>query len=187
MGTWPLESEFIFVDDYSIKGYRKTSGWAKDDPVWFTAKVDQYIIGKKIIEGEKTFDSESQRKKPDRFLDFGPLSAPLNVKWATRSEGADENLTTLDAGLSFEEVKNSGKKYGNKLGQSRLKVQIRMFWKTSTRPCTTVIWHLSVGDTNGHYRSMNGEIKTRIGNSRYSAYSLWDVLENIFKIDFGPL
>ncbi len=48
-----LESEFIFVDDYSIKGYRKTSGWAKDDPVWFTAKFDQPIIGKKIIEGEK--------------------------------------------------------------------------------------------------------------------------------------
>jgi len=30
----------------------------------------------------------------------------------TRSDGADENRATLDAGLSFEEVKKVAKKYG---------------------------------------------------------------------------
>ena len=90
-----------------------------------TAKFDQPIIGKKIIEGEKTFDSEKVKgKNLIAFLDFGPLSTPLNVKVSlsyTRSEGADENITTLDAGLSFEEVKNSGKKVWNdKLGQIKI-------------------------------------------------------------------
>lgn len=181
-----LESEFIFVDDYSIKGYRKTTGWAKDDPVWFTAKFDQPIIGKKIIEGEKTFDSEIVKgKNLIAFLDFGPLSNPLNVKVSlsyTRSEGADENLTTLDAGLSFEEVKNSGKKVWNdKLGQ----IKIDSSDKDVLKNFYTAMYHSHMapflfGDTNGQYRSMNGEIKTHIGNNRYSAYSLWDVFRTWF-------
>jgi len=52
MGHRLLESEFTIVDDYTVKGYRKTSVWAKDDPVGFTAKFDQPIVVKQIIEGE---------------------------------------------------------------------------------------------------------------------------------------
>ena len=63
-----LESELTFVNEYSVKGYRKTSGWAKEDPVWFTAKFDQPIVSKQIIDGEKTINSEKVKgKKPDRL------------------------------------------------------------------------------------------------------------------------
>ena len=51
-----IESEIEFIDDFTVKGYRKTSGWAKDDPIWFTAKFDQPIVKKQIIMDGKVYD-----------------------------------------------------------------------------------------------------------------------------------
>ena len=64
--------------------------------------------------------------------------------------------------------------------KSRLKVQIRMFENFYTAMYHSHMAPFLFGDTNGQYRSMNGEIKTRIGNNRYSAYSLWDVFRTWF-------
>ena len=181
-----LESEFTFVDEYSVKGYRKTSGWAKEDPVWFTAKFDQPIIGKQIIDGEKNINSEKVKgKNLIAYLDFGLLSAPLNVKVSisyTRSEGADKNLSTLDSELSFEQVKKSGKKVWNdKLRQ----IKIESSDEDVLKNFYTAMYHSHMApfifsDANGQYRSMEGEVITQIGNNRYSAYSLWDVFRTWF-------
>jgi len=100
----------------------------------------------------------------------------------TSSEGADENLSTLDAGLSFEEVKKSGKKVWNdKLGQ----IKIESSDEDVLKNFYTAMYHSHMApflfsDANGQYRSMDGEVITRIGNNRYSAYSLWDVFRTWF-------
>ena len=181
-----LESEIEFIDEYTVRGYRKTTGWAKNDPVWFIAKFDQPILNKKNIVDEKTNHSDIVKGKDlVTYLDFGALTEPLNVKVSlsyTRSKGADENLSTLNSGHSFEDIVESAKKSWNKkLNQIKIQSSDTIVLKNFY----TAIYHSHMApflfsDADGKYRGLDEKIHTYTRKKRYSAYSLWDVFRTWF-------
>ena len=181
-----IESEIEFIDDYTVKGYRKTSGWAKEDPVWFTAKFDKPIINKQIFEdGKVSKVSKVKGKNLIAYLEFGPLLTSLNIQVSisyTSAKGANINLFTLNRKDSFEVIVGKAKKVWNKQFN---KIRIECKEEKVFRNFYTAMYHSHMapfifGDANGEYRGIDNEIHKGLTSQRYSAYSLWDVFRTWF-------
>tara|TARA_A100001011_G_scaffold59185_1_gene58630 strand:- start:134 stop:2383 length:2250 start_codon:yes stop_codon:yes gene_type:complete len=181
-----IESEIEFIDDFTVKGYRKTSGWAKDDPIWFTAKFDQPIVKKQIIMDGKVYDVQKVNgKNLITYIEFGSLSNPLNIQVSisyTSAKGANVNLSTLNSKDSFDKVVCKAKKIWN---TQLNKIKIESKEEKILKNFYTAMYHSHMapflfGDANGEYRRMDGTIEVGSKNQRYSAYSLWDVFRTWF-------
>lgn len=181
-----IESEIEFIDDHTVKGYRKTNGWAKEDPVWFIARFDKPILNKQIFEDGKISKGHKVKgKNLLAYLEFGPLLTSLNVQVSisyTSAKGANINLLTLNRKDSFEVTVGKAKKIWNK---QLNKIRIECKQEKVFRNFYTAIYHSHMapfifGDTNGEYRGMDNEIHKSITSRRYSAYSLWDVFRTWF-------
>ena len=181
-----IESEIEFIDDYTVRGYRKTSGWAKEDPAWFTARFDQPILKKQIVEnGKVSIKQKSKGKNLIVYLEFGSLSSSLNVQVGisyTSSKGSTLNLSTLKGKESFEEVVGKAKKVWN---TQLNKIKIESKEEKVLKNFYTAMYHSHMapflfGDANGEYRGMDGIIREVSTSQRYSAYSLWDIFRTWF-------
>ena len=181
-----IESEIEFIDDYTVRGYRKTSGWAKEDPAWFTARFDQPILKKQIVEnGKVSIKQKSKGKNLIVYLEFGSLSSSLNVQVGisyTSSKGSTLNLSTLKGKESFEEVVGKAKKVWN---TQLNKIKIESKEEKVLKNFYTAMYHSHMapflfGDANGEYRGMDGIIHKVSTSQRYSAYSLWDIFRTWF-------
>ena len=181
-----IESEIEFIDDYTLRGYRKTSGWAKEDPAWFTARFDQPILKKQIVEnGKVSVKQKSNGKNLIVYLEFGSLSSSLNVQVGisyTSSKGSTFNLSTLKGKESFEEVVGKAKKVWN---TQLNKIKIESEEEKVLKNFYTAMYHSHMapflfGDANGEYRGVDGIIRKVSTSQRYSAYSLWDIFRTWF-------
>ncbi|MAV79737.1 MAG: glycoside hydrolase [Flavobacteriaceae bacterium] len=181
-----IESEIEFIDDYTVRGYRKTSGWAREDPGWFTARFDQPILKKQIVEnGKVSVKQKSKGRNLIVYLEFGSLSSPLNVQVGisyTSAKGSTVNLSTLNSKESFEEVVVKAKKVWN---TQLNKIRIESKEEKVLKNFYTAMYHSHMapfifGDANGEYRGMDGIIREGSTSQRYSAYSLWDIFRAWF-------
>jgi predicted alpha-1,2-mannosidase len=173
---------FEWVDSFTIRAYRQTSGWAHFDPVWMYARFDHPIQEVKSLEpGRQTAQAETV------FLNFGRLQQPLNLKVSlsnTSPEGALANYNTLSENLSFEEVRiNTITQWNNKLAA----IEIVTSDSSVLKNFYTSLYHthlapLLFSDADGTYRGLDQEIHQNKTLNRYSAYSLWDVFRS-----WGPL
>ena len=181
-----IESEIEFIDDFTVIGYRKTSGWAKDDPAWFKAKFDQPIVKKQIVEDGKVYDIQKVKgKNLIAYIEFGSLSSPLNVHVSisyTSAKGAAVNLSTLNSKDSFDKLVVQAKKEWN---TQLNKIRIESKEEKVLKNFYTAIYHSHMApflfsDANGEFRGMDSIIHVGSTNQRYSAYSLWDVFRTWF-------
>lgn len=108
-----LESEIHFIDDYTIKGYRKTKGWAKNDPIWFLISFDKPIKSKKILVDEELSTSLVVKgKNIISYCDFGNLISPLNIKVSisnTREDGPEINMSSVSPEKSFDDIRKESR------------------------------------------------------------------------------
>ena len=180
-GHKTLESEIEIVDAYTLKGYRKTSGWAMNDPVWFVATFDHPVIASEVLGSVAEINEKDKHYTGNDLiavLDFGLLTEPLNIKVSlsyTSAKGALANHNTLSAKQSFNEVRQAAEnQWQTELGRIQIKTKDSAVLKNFY----TALYHTRLmpflfSDANGEYRGMDG--KTHKGTTKkYSAYSLWD-------------
>lgn len=176
-----IESSIEIIDDHTVQGYRKTTGWAANDPIWFTCVFNKPITSQVLIVDEKIKKSSSISGINTRVhLSFGKLNSPLTVKVAVSSvdqEGASNNLMAEEYELkSFDAVVDNAHKVWNEELQA-----ITIVSKDSTvlENFYTALYHTKIapmlyGDSDGRYRGMDGKIHINKIVKRYTAYSLWD-------------
>lgn len=175
-----VESIIQIVDEYTIQGYRKTSGWAENDPIWFTCTFDKPVLSSVInVDGKTIEASTASGINITAYVSFGKLESPLNIKvavssvdqiGATKSLNAEKDLETFD-----EVVENAQNIWNNELQAitiiSNDTVVLKNFY--------TALYHTKIAptlfsDADGRYRGMDNEIHKNTLLKRYSAYSLWD-------------
>ena len=109
-GHQVLEGQLSIVDEYSVTGYRKTKGWAEDDPIWFRCVFDQPIESYQIFDdGMNVAGNTAEGGNLRLYLSFGVDIGELNAKVAVSSvdqAGADHNLSELDG---FDELGSSSR------------------------------------------------------------------------------
>ncbi|MEO1010188.1 MAG: glycoside hydrolase domain-containing protein, partial [Bacteroidota bacterium] len=183
-----LESEIQIVNDTLVKGYRKTHGWATNDPMWFSCTFDKPIKEVEIIQDSvPVTGTQSKGKNIVAYFSFGKLQEPLNAKVAISAvdgRGSTANLATLPREITFDTVVSRAKNaWRNKLQ----KIEIETKDTTVLTNFYTALYHtriapMTFSDTDGRYRGMDGAIHKKSFGKRYSAYSLWDVFRSWYPL-----
>ncbi|UMB55513.1 GH92 family glycosyl hydrolase [Lutibacter sp. A64] len=173
-------SKITIIDENTISGYRHSTGWAKNQKVFFVAQFSKpiktyqlvndgaYKSNVTTVEGEKAFaqlffNSENTNE--------------LLVKVAVSSVSEANALENLSKEIiDFESVKNESSKIWNK---NLSNITIETDNEDLKTIFYTALYHTQVApvtfsDVNNEFRKENDEIIKADDYTAYSTLSLWD-------------
>jgi predicted alpha-1,2-mannosidase len=162
-----LGANWEVIDDSEISGYRRSSGWAKDQMVYFVALFSESF--------DKTGSGSDTTKA---MLSFGKLDKPLIVKVGISSisvANARENILKEASNWNFNGFVTSAElNWDKELG----KINAEFIDEDDEIIFYTALYHSflapnTYSDVNGEYRGMDKKTYTATG-THYSVYSLWD-------------
>ncbi len=160
------------IDKNSIEGFRLSTGWARDQRLFFYARFSKDI--KKI----EILDSNEENGTLTAMLEFegnGELMAQTAIS-PVSMEGAKNNLLAELDGWDFDAVKNAAKESWNtELG----KIKIETGSISDKKTFYTALYHTMIApslfnDENGDYRGADRETHKNPGHETYTTFSLWD-------------
>jgi predicted alpha-1,2-mannosidase len=187
-GHHVLESEMRVVDEYTIEGYRRTKGWAEDDPIWFRCVFDQPIKSYAFdVDKQQVKDCEVKGNDVRLFISFGKEMTTLNARVAVSSVdalGATQNLSELKDIKAIEEVVALAR---SKWARELAAIDISTEDTSVLVNFYTALYHSKIApmvftDVDGRYRGMDKMIHQSNGNDRYTVYSLWDVFRSWYPL-----
>ena len=170
------------VNDTLVTGYRMSTGWARDQRVYFAAvfnkPIEKFVVSNKghLLNDQK----EAKGKYTHGYFIFGDLGdSPLLQKVAISSvsiDNAKENLSKEVPGWDFQNVRKaayaSWEKQLSKIEVTSDNVhQLRTFYSSLYH---TMLAPTLFMDTNGQYQGADGKVHTAKGFTNYSTFSIWD-------------
>ncbi|MDT0675445.1 GH92 family glycosyl hydrolase [Autumnicola musiva] len=165
-------------DENTITGYRHSTGWAKNQKVFFVAKFPRPITESELYSaGEAVSGSQVSNNKTSAQLYFRKENKELQVAVALSSvslKNAKENLDS-DANFDFENIKTKS----NRVWEKALSDIIVETPVDSLKTIFyTLLYHsnlspVTFSDKNGEFRLQNDSI-AKAGGITYSTLSLWD-------------
>lgn len=167
----PTETTLKKINDTTIGGYRFSTGWAKNQRVFFAAVFSEKI---KSLRYAGT-DNTDQKL----IIEFESNSQPLLVKSAISSVSIDNALKTITAAppVSFDvQAKNTESIWEKEMQ----KIKIDTTDKSTATKFYTALYRTTLApvlysDADGSYRNQDNRIlRTSNGSKRYTIFSLWD-------------
>ncbi len=155
----------------SIGGFRYSTGWAKDQKLYFHTEFSKDIKSLTILK-------QNEQGPNTVLIEFegnGELLAKTAIS-PVSTEGALNNLNTELNHWSFEAVKNQARqKWNDELGKIKIETD-----NTSDKiTFYTALYHTMFApslfnDASGEYRGANGANYANPGYNTYTTFSLWD-------------
>ncbi|MFC3120609.1 GH92 family glycosyl hydrolase [Agaribacter flavus] len=166
-----VASEIEVIDPFTIQGYRLSTGWAKDQRVYFYTRFSQAIDTHELVEDKNDtlglFSFNSSEKKQIEVM-----TAISSVSIENAKENFHADISPSD---TFETIKGKAQRAWRKqLG----KIQVSASDDNMIQ-FYTALYHASLAprifsDVNGEYKGPDGNIHKMNGKRRYSFFSLWD-------------
>ena len=172
------KTQIILEDAYTLTGYRFSSGWAKNQKVFFVAKFSKPIKNHNIYSDGNLVDALSAKGiKTASQIFFNNSNAVLQVKVALSSvsiANARDNLDTEN--FDFEKIKEV---VDNIWNTAITKIKVETPIDSLKTMFYTAMYHaqlapVTFSDKNGEYRKENDTIATASDFTAYSTLSLWD-------------
>ncbi len=173
-GCWDKATN-TFIEpcgNQAVRGWRHSSGWAKDQKLFFYAEFSKpfedlhiHSIDYKPLYAKATFKT-SDKEQIMLKVALSPVSM----------EGAEANLKAELPGWDFEAVAEAADKaWNDELGRIRVETEdeetLRIFY--------TALYHAMTApslfcDVDGSYRGADGQNHSDPGHTTYTTFSLWD-------------
>ena len=177
----PVESYLTLVNDTLATGYRFSSGWAKDQRIYFAAVFSKPVKSVKLYDNDNEKEGKTLKAvKLKADFDFGTLNGtPLFVKVGispVSRENALLNLETEVPAWNFDQVTADA---GNKWNKELSKVVAESKDRDVLIKFYTALYHTMVApslfqDVNGDYRGSDMKIYHDTSFVNYTTFSLWD-------------
>ncbi len=176
------DSKLRVVSDTEIAGYRQSTGWAKDQRLFFVARFSLPIKCAAYIQDTTLLKSIKERRGKDVRCLFEFLTGEdgiIKMKIGFSSvdeEGARKNLDAEIPGWDFDEVKaKAGAAWEKELG----KIEVSGGTEAQKRTFYTALYHAMIApniysDVDGRYRGMDNKIHRAKSFDMYTVFSLWD-------------
>ena len=166
----PYKTDLIVVDNYLITGTRLSTGWAKDQHVYFAVRFSV------------PFKNASTGNDGGEGRTVGVISFTNNLVMAkvgissVSIENALANLDTSLPGWDFETTRRAASDAWEK---ELSKILISSDDPDQKKIFYTSLYHTMVApalfsDVNGQFKGLNGDVQTAEGYKRYTVFSLWD-------------
>ncbi|MFZ1518414.1 MAG: GH92 family glycosyl hydrolase [Ignavibacteriaceae bacterium] len=178
----PTDTFIKIVDDHTICGYRYSTGWAKDQRVYFYAQFSKPIAKSFLIQDSVYLKNikEIKGKYSRAIFQFDlKTNSELLIKTGISSvsfENAKLNLENDIKDWTFDKVKNSAIEQWNKeLSKIEIKSSNKNYLKTFyTALYRSMLAPIVFSDVNGEYKGADGKIHQAKDYTKYSIFSLWD-------------
>lgn len=176
----PIETLIQVEDSVTISGYRKSTGWAKDQRVFFVAKFSRNIEDFELSANNRKVDGSFAKGKKTRLSIVFPTSKAeqvlVKVSISSASiEGARLNMQEELPDWNFDETvqsaQDSWEEYLSKVKIKGSEYQKRVFYSSLYHTALTPSLH---SDVNGFFKAADGKVKNAEGYNRYHTFSLWD-------------
>ncbi len=186
----PIDTHIEKVNDSVIRGHRMSTGWARNQRLYFEMHFSKPFKSYKII------DDKTQDTKP-----FGGISHKMILNYSTE----DDEKIIVKTGLSTTSCKAANeaiRKEANHFNFDVYKAKATLVWekelqkikiKTNNEDEKTVFYTMlyqsmlaptllsdvdgsykAANDATGNYKEEQDTIATAIGFDRYDTFSLWD-------------
>jgi len=167
------------VDDYTIAGYRYSTGWAKGQKVYFAATFSHQIAEYLFVDDSTNNGKQAWGKQTKLAIRFNAYK-PLLVKVGISSVDTDKAIAALQEteGKSFEQISSNAEQLWEKELQ-KITIQTKdeafatKFYTASYRTCLAPVVH---SDADGQYQTHdNKKLAFTKGKEKYTVFSQWDV------------
>ena len=178
----PTDTGFRLSDDKRrLSGWRWSTGWARDQRVWFVAEFSKPARAITCLQpGEPKASETSLIDARYARVDFDMSEGEqLLVKVALSPvsfEGAEANLASELPGWDFDSVVAAADAAWN---EQLSKIRITTSDTTAKRVFYTALYHTMVApsefcDVDGSYRGADGQVHPNPGYTTHTTFSLWD-------------
>ena len=176
----PTETYIRVVDDNTIEGFRKSTGWAKDQRLYFVIKLSKPFNSYKLYKNDSLVTSPIKGKNTKIILNYvtennEEIILKTGLSTAT-IRGAYKSLEIEASDFNF----NNYKKRAVTLWENELQ-KITIDTKDNekkeifyTMMYQSMLAPTLLSDYNGNYKGANDTIAKAIGFNRYDTFSLWD-------------
>ncbi|TYP97401.1 putative alpha-1,2-mannosidase [Tenacibaculum adriaticum] len=176
----PTETYINVVDNKTIEGYRKSTGWAKDQRIYFVIKLSKAFKSYEVFKNDTLASNPIKAKKTKIVLNYvTDKSEEIILKTGLSTaniEGAYKSLKIEAPDFNFE-------KYSVKANDIWEKELKKIEVSTSDENQKTIFYTMLyqsmlaptlLSDLNGNYKGANDSIEKAKGFNRYDTFSLWD-------------
>ena len=176
----PVETKITVEDKQTLSGYRKSTGWAKDQHVYFVLKLSKPFDDIELFKNTEQMDSTTVQGKYTRVVtDFKTEEGEqIQVKVALSSysiDGARKNLEKELPDWDFQETINAAdstwEKQLSKITIEGTEAQKELFY--------TNLYHIYLtpsvlSDVDGGFKGADGKNHIAKDYNKYDTFSLWD-------------
>ncbi|MDY8138395.1 GH92 family glycosyl hydrolase [Aquimarina sp. 2201CG5-10] len=168
------------VNDSTIQGYRMSTGWAKDQRIYFVMQFSKPFKSYKAFKGSKTTSLPVQGTDTKVIVQYNTEDNEqiiIKTGLSTASlEGARASLTSETSDFDFDKYKNNAQRiWENELqkihitssDEDKKSIFYTMMYQSMLAPTL-------LSDPKGDYKGANGTIVNAEGFNRYDTFSLWD-------------
>lgn len=180
-GNWDKATKGYItkVSETEVEGYRFSTGWAKDQKVYFAVKLSQPMADLEVIADSNNLEKEGEGTTVYGRIDLADDTQEVMMKVAlsyTSIEGAWLNMETEGNTWDFEQVRTDAKiLWNNELGKIRasssqpdvMKIFYTALYHTMIAPST-------FADVDGKYYGADQQVHQGKGFTNHSILSLWD-------------
>lgn len=176
----PVETYIKKIDETTLGGYRLSTGWAKDQRIFFIIKFSQPFTSLQLFDDENYVSaSELKSKIVKASVNYNRVqNNKLQLKVAISPvsiNNALENLTKELPGWDFGgTVKKADEKWNKELGRIKISAD-----EKTMRVFYTAMYHSMIApslfnDANNEYRGTDKKVYSNPGFQNYTTFSLWD-------------
>ncbi len=181
-GHESLAGTLEFIDEHTIQGWRRTSGWAYDHPVFFYAVFSAPYRVIETRDGDAVLSGQSLSGKSIKtwlsFPDNASTELLINVGISSVSmEGAQKNVEAEADNWHFEArveaARDAWRAALGRIAVNTLDEAIRTNFYTGLYH--SMLAPMLAQDVDGRYRGMDHQIhQAEEGFTNYTVFSLWD-------------
>ncbi len=168
-------------DKYTLEGYRFSSGWAKDQWLYFAIRSSQPIEAFSVYDDRLLLQGDSGKGKNIKGLISFGKSAPatLQLKVGISPVSSANALANIDAEIphwNFNKVVQEAEK---KWEKELAKIKIETNNEADKRIFYTSLFHTMINpslfnDHNADFRGADKKVYEHASFSNYTVFSLWD-------------
>ncbi len=177
----PTDTQIKVVNNTTIEGYRMSTGWAKNQKIYFVAKFSEPF--KEALERHQNLHFGDKSVKGDSVLgifrfdtrDGKPILQKVGIS-AVSIDGARKNLQKEIPGWNFDTVCMSAH---NAWAKEMNKIKVSGAPDSQKRIFYTAMYHSMLAptifsDVDGGYLGADGKNHMAKGFTNYTTFSLWD-------------
>lgn len=169
------------VDATTFVGRRFSSGWAKDQRLYFAIKVSAPVNDFRIYENNDPVDGKEFQGKMTKGLISFPSGAPakFQLKVGISPVSAENALANIAAEIPHWDFGRVVREADQQWNKELSTVQVQTKLLRDKKVFYTALYHTMINpslfnDVNGEYRGADKQVHTSPGFQNYSVFSLWD-------------